>query len=98
MTAMTARPIDRLALSLALALGGVLSGHAEAGVTAYTTRSAFDSALAALPVGLDLATQERLRMHLRPVAAAVAPWAEGRRGEENADHAPRDNHLTQRHV
>ena len=53
---MTARPIDRLALSLALALGGVLSGHAEAGVTAYTTRSAFDSALAALP-GLATVTE-----------------------------------------
>ena len=53
---MAARPIDRLARALVLALGGVLSGHAEAGVTAYTTRLAFDSALAALP-GLATVTE-----------------------------------------
>lgn len=42
-------------------------------------------ALAALPVGLDRAAQARLRAHLQPVAAALAPWVSEREGEEAAE-------------
>ena len=85
---LNARQIERTIRELQLAEQAPPAG-AEPALAAYgepvdlepvaRAAAALLTALQALPVGLDAETQDRLRTHLQPVAAAIAPWLEAER-------------------
>jgi ParB-like chromosome segregation protein Spo0J len=95
---LNARQIERAVRAVQLAHEPPPAAEAEAPLAAYgepvdlapvaQAAEALRAALSALPVGLDAASQARLRAHLQPVAAALAPWVEdGEAGTQGGGEA-----------